>query len=65
MMISLFVRLTVAVAIALLALFLLAFILKVFVVAAVVAALIVGGMLLVRRLRRRGSSISSLRPSRR
>ena len=48
---SMFVRLTIAVAIGLLALVVLAFVLKVVFVAAIVAALVVGGMLLARRLR--------------
>jgi hypothetical protein len=51
MLMSMFVRLTVAVAIGLLALVVLAFVLKVVFVAAIVAALVVGCMVLARRLR--------------
>ena len=62
-MMSLFVRLTVAVAVALLAFFLLGFVLKVFLIAAVVAALIVAGMVVVQRVRRyRRGPIASMTP---
>src|SRR5579872_6135923 len=52
-MLSLFVRLTLAVAVAIVALFVLAFVLKVVLIAAVVAAVVVGVMLAMRLARRR------------
>jgi len=59
---SMFVRLTVAVALALVALVILAFVLKIVLVAAVIAALIVGVILAVHAVRRTARGSNLMRP---
>jgi hypothetical protein len=65
MMASLFVRITVLVALALVALVALAFVLKLLFVAAVIAALVIVVLALTNRFRRRGASMMTLNSRRR
>ena len=57
---GLFVKVTIIVAVAIIALFVLAFVLKIVVIAAIVAAVVVGGLAIARLFRRRNGAVMTI-----